>query len=158
VFYFKAVLWESIILLLRPFPPLCKAYPIALLLSSPLPVFLANRRASLFFRTATHSSSGPSQLSPTGIHPPPLYFRTGARVCSSVPQPKGHTGGGGYPSPVLTPPPSCISQAREFVLPYRNPQLERAKQVVLDRSAKERDRWTAVWGRDAIVSTLPNTC
>ena len=105
MFYFKAVLWESIILLLRPFPPLCKAYPIALLLSSPLPVFLANRRASLFFRTATHSSSGPSQLSPTGIHPPPLYFRTGARVCSSVPQPKGHTGGGGYPSPVLPPPP-----------------------------------------------------
>lgn len=64
------------------------------------------------------------------------------------------TGRVGLPPPIESFNFTCEmaqSTARELTLPYRNPQLERARMAVLDRSAKERERWSAVWGKDPIV-------
>lgn len=64
------------------------------------------------------------------------------------------TGRVGLPPPLETLNFACEmaqSTVRELTLPYRNPQLERARLAVLDRSAKERERWSAVWGKDPIV-------
>ena len=60
----------------------------------------------------------------------------------------------GLPLPIETVRFGCEmaqSQGRELALPYRNPQLEKAKAAVLDRSAKERELWSGVWGKEPIV-------
>jgi len=57
LFYFKALLWGSIILLLPP-PPTCKAYPIAILLHDHCAIYARPLTPSFFCQTAYNIGGG----------------------------------------------------------------------------------------------------
>eukprot|EP00965_Chrysotila_dentata_P068857 2275583-Pleurochrysis_carterae.AAC.7 len=43
------------------------------------------------------------------------------------------------------------SQSKDVALAFRNPQLERARSAVLDRSLREKERMLALWGKEPLV-------
>lgn len=58
------------------------------------------------------------------------------------------------PSPIETlafQSESASSAVKDVVLPFRNPLLEKARQTVLERSTREKERMSQIWGKDPLL-------
>ena len=65
----------------------------------------------------------------------------------------GLTGSSSLPPPLETltfASESSSSAAKDIQLPFRNPQLERARALVLERSAREKEKWGQLWGKEPL--------
>ena len=46
---------------------------------------------------------------------------------------------------------AASSATKEVSLPFRNPHLEKARAAVLERSTREKERMTQIWGKEPLL-------
>ena len=46
---------------------------------------------------------------------------------------------------------AASSATKEVALPFRNPHLEKARSMVLERSVREKEKMSQIWGKDPLL-------